>query len=141
VLPNVLKVTGAREILAELVKRNCHYAIGGVKSFFHTVAMMNIDIDIQHALMDFKKLENGEHDVVNVTKPGRFVLLCVVQSTSPINDRVSLLVIQTHRPSYAPTGVDLAKVEQSIEHGAILRTVESFQLPHVFVLVVRGYQP
>jgi hypothetical protein len=33
----------------------------------------------------------------------------------------------------------LAKVEQPVEHGAVLGAVEPLELPHVFVLVVGGY--
>lgn len=43
-------VTGAREVLAEFVERSSHDAVGGVESLFHTVAVVDVDVNVEHAL-------------------------------------------------------------------------------------------
>lgn len=43
--------TSAREELSKLVERNAHHPIGGVKCLFNSVSMVNIDINIQDALV------------------------------------------------------------------------------------------
>lgn len=46
-----LQVAGAREVLAELVERDAHHAIRGVESLLNTIAVVDINVDVQHALV------------------------------------------------------------------------------------------
>jgi effector-binding domain-containing protein len=43
--------TSTREILSVFVKANGHYSVGGVKCFFNTVAVMDVDVDIEDTLV------------------------------------------------------------------------------------------
>jgi hypothetical protein len=46
-LSDGFNVSRARvEVITKLVERKCHDSIGKEEGFFHTVAMVNIDIDI-----------------------------------------------------------------------------------------------
>ena len=102
---------------------------------------MDVDVDVQHSLVHLEQLEDGQHDVVDVTKTGGFVFLCVVQTARPVDHGVRLLVVQTHGAAHGAAGVNLAEVEQTVEDGAVLRAVEPLQLAHVLVLVIGGDQP
>ena len=42
-------VAGAGEEVAELVEGDRHDAVGRVERFFHAVAVMDVDVDVQHA--------------------------------------------------------------------------------------------
>ena len=64
-----------------------------------------------------------------------------MQTARPVDHGVRLLVVQTHGAAHGTAGVDLAEVEQPVEHGAVLRAVEPLQLAHVLVLVIGGDQP
>ena len=44
-------VTSARKVLPELVETARHDAVGGVKSLLHTVAVVNVNVDVQDALV------------------------------------------------------------------------------------------
>lgn len=47
---NVAKLTSTRKVFAILMKRDCHDPISGVESFFDTVAVMNVDVNVEHTL-------------------------------------------------------------------------------------------
>ena len=42
-------VAGAGEKIAEFVERDGHHAVGGVEGFFYAVAVVDVDVDVQHA--------------------------------------------------------------------------------------------
>ena len=42
-------VAGAGEEVAEFVEGDGHDAVGRVEGFFHAVAVMDVDVDVQHA--------------------------------------------------------------------------------------------
>ena len=44
-----------------------------------------------------EQLQNAQHDVVDVAKPGGLVLLGMMQTASPIDGNVALLVVQLDR--------------------------------------------
>eukprot|EP00051_Salpingoeca_urceolata_P005907 m.78637 g.78637 ORF g.78637 m.78637 type:complete len:485 (+) comp14592_c0_seq3:64-1518(+) len=67
-MPNILDVAGARKVLSVLVKRHRHHSVGAVKCLFHTVAVMNVNVNVQHALMSLEELEDGEDNVVDIAK-------------------------------------------------------------------------
>ncbi len=46
-----LNVASSWEVLPELVEGRGHNAVRGVKRFFNTIAVVNVDINIQNALM------------------------------------------------------------------------------------------
>lgn len=45
-MPLVLHIASAREVLTELVERGGHNAVGSVEGFLHTVAMVDVDINV-----------------------------------------------------------------------------------------------
>lgn len=45
------QVTSAREVLSVLVERNCHDAVCGVEGLLHTIAMMDVNINVQNSLV------------------------------------------------------------------------------------------
>jgi hypothetical protein len=121
-----------------LWKGNRHDAIGGVESLLDAVSVVDVDVDVEHALVRLEELEDREDDVVDVAKARGFVLLGVVQAPRPVDDGVRLLVVELDRAAHGPAGVDLAEVEEAVEDGAILGAVEALELPHVLVLVIGG---
>jgi hypothetical protein len=45
------------------VERDRHNAIGGVESFFHTVTMVDVDINVENALLKPEELDDAENNV------------------------------------------------------------------------------
>ena len=54
-LSYIINVASSWKVIFEFMKGACHDSIGKVKGLFHSIAMMNIDIDVQHSLVHFKK--------------------------------------------------------------------------------------
>lgn len=69
VLADIIDVASAREIILELMEGAGHDSIGEIEGLLNTVAVVDIDIDIQHSLIGLQQLQNGEHAIVNITKP------------------------------------------------------------------------
>lgn len=61
---DVAQFAGSGKVLAIFVERDSHDTVGGVESLFHTIAMVNVDIDIKDSLLESQKLENAEDDVL-----------------------------------------------------------------------------
>jgi hypothetical protein len=45
-----LDVAGAGKILAVLVEGHCHHTVGAVEGLLHAVAVVDVNVDVQHAL-------------------------------------------------------------------------------------------
>jgi hypothetical protein len=60
---NVSQLSGPWEVLAVLVEGHGHDSVCRVEGFFNTVAMMDIDVDVENARVESEELENAEDDV------------------------------------------------------------------------------
>jgi hypothetical protein len=60
---DVAKLAGTGEVLAVLVEGDSHDAICGVESLLNAVAMMDIDVDVEDALLEAEELKDAEHNV------------------------------------------------------------------------------
>lgn len=60
---SVAQLARARKEFAVLVKATCHDAIRRVEGFLNTVAMMDVDVDVEHSGMIPKQLEDTKDDV------------------------------------------------------------------------------
>ena len=56
------------EIVLEFVERTGHNSVGEIECLLNTVTVVNVDVDIEHPLVCFKQLENGQYAVVDVAK-------------------------------------------------------------------------
>lgn len=65
-------------------------------------------------------------------------LLCVMQSTRPINDDVGLLVVETNGSPDRARGIKLAELEEAIEHWTVLPHVKALQLSVIVLLITHG---
>lgn len=48
---DIAELTGTREIFAVFVKRHGHDSVCGVESFFNAVTVVDVDVDVQDALL------------------------------------------------------------------------------------------
>ena len=53
---DVAKLTGTGEVLAVLVERNSHDTVSCVEGFFNTIAVVNINVNIENSLLEAEKL-------------------------------------------------------------------------------------
>ena len=66
----VVEVTGAgEEGGAGLMEGEGEDAVGQVEGLLHAVAVVDVNVHVQHARVHLEQLEDGEHDVVGVAEP------------------------------------------------------------------------
>ena len=107
---------GAREEGgAELVEGESHDAVGGPECFFYTVAVVDVDVDIEDAGVVAEELEDGEDDIVDVAEAGCLVFLCVVEPPGPVDRNIGLVVDEFAGRVYRGAGGEGAVVEESFE--------------------------
>lgn len=61
-------MTCSREVVLEFMERAGHDSIGEVKSFFDTISVMDINVDIKDSLESFEELKDGQHTIVDIAK-------------------------------------------------------------------------
>mmetsp|Transcript_22235 Transcript_22235/g.68622 ORF Transcript_22235/g.68622 Transcript_22235/m.68622 type:complete len:392 (+) Transcript_22235:358-1533(+) len=143
-VPDVVAGARAREVRraaavvgdAVLVEGARHDAVRRVERLLDAVAVVDVDVDVQHALVPLQQLQNAEHAVVHVAEARRLGFFRVVQAAGPVDDDVGPLLVQPHRAADGPRRVELAEFEEPVEDGAVLAHVEALELPQVLVHVV-----
>ena len=120
----VAKFAGTWEVLAVLVERACHDTIRSVESLLNTVAMMDIDIDVQDSGLEAKQLYYTKDNVVDVTEATSFALLGVMKTTSPVHSNVAFAAVETCCAFRASSSGDTTELEKAIENWAIVSDVE-----------------
>lgn len=59
----------SREVVLEFVEGAGHDSVGQVERFFNSVAVVDVDVDVQHALVGLEQLQNGQHAIIDIAKP------------------------------------------------------------------------
>lgn len=91
---DILEVTRTREELAVLVERARHDAVGRVEGLLHAIAVVDVNVDVQDALVGLQQLQDAEHAVIHVAEAGSLRALAVVQTTRVVDDNVSRAGVQ-----------------------------------------------
>jgi len=130
--------TGEEVILVVLVEGKGHDAVGGEEGLLDAVAVVHVDVDVEHARVVAQELQDREHDVVDVAEPARFRFLCVVQPTAPVYCDVALPGKQLLCRVQARPGVQGAEVPDPGENGTVIADVEARELLDEGVCVLGG---
>ena len=54
-ISNVMNITGSGKVLSKLMKGDCHDTIRGIKSLLHTIAVMDVNVNVEDAFMLLEK--------------------------------------------------------------------------------------
>lgn len=60
---HISKLASAWKVFAVFVERYRHHTVRGVKSFFNTVSVVNVDVNVQNALFVAKEFQYAQDDV------------------------------------------------------------------------------
>lgn len=89
---DIAQLTSTREVLSILVEGHGHDSVRSIEGFFDTITMMDINVDVEYALVESKKLENTENDVCqNVNLSCREEEKLGVKETNHLRSRSHLL--------------------------------------------------
>ena len=114
-------VAGAGKVLAVLVEGRRHHAVGRVEGLLHAVAVVDVNVDVEHARVHLEQLQDAQHAVVDVAEAARLALLGVVQPAAPVDDNVRLARVQPRRAADRAARAQLAELKEAVVDGAVLR--------------------
>lgn len=60
---NVPQLACSREVLAILVEGNSHDTVGSIESLFDAIAVVDVNVDVEYALLESKEFENSQDNV------------------------------------------------------------------------------
>ena len=66
---HIINVSSSGKVVFKFMKGACHDSIGKVKGLFYSVSMVDININVEHSLVDFEEFENSQNTVINITEP------------------------------------------------------------------------
>ncbi len=107
-----------------LVKGDGHDSIREIEGLLDAIPMVDVNVDVQHSRMHLEQLQDANDNVIDVAEAGGLKLLGVVQSPTPVDGNVALVVVQFGGPLHGSPGVAGAEVVEAIEHGAVIAHVE-----------------
>jgi len=84
--------TGEKDSSFVLMERECHDAVGGPESLLDTIAVVNINIDVEYARVVKQELEYSDNNVIDVAKARCFGLLGVMKTPGPVDCNIGLVV-------------------------------------------------
>ena len=86
--------------------------------------MVNVDVNVEHALVVLEQLEDGEDDVVGEAEARGLGLLGVVQPARPIDRDVRLALVELRRAAERASDTELAEAVDAVKPRAVLADVE-----------------
>jgi hypothetical protein len=60
---NIPKLTSTGEVLAVLVERDSHDPVGSIERFLNTIAVVNVNVNVENSLLEAEKLNNAKDDI------------------------------------------------------------------------------
>lgn len=138
---DVAQLTSTREVFAVLVEGDGHDTVGRIEGLLDTISVVDVNIDVEDALLESKEFEDTEDNVcrllaggrrghdrvvlctVDVTETTGFALLGVVEATSPVDGDVALLAVEAGGALHAATGADATEFEEAVKDGTVVSDV------------------
>ncbi len=78
--------------------------------------------------MNFEKLENVEHDVVDVARSRGLELLRMVEPTGPVELDLGVVAVKLYSGADGATSGSLTKSEETVEDRTVLADVETLEV-------------
>lgn len=76
------------------MERDRHDAVRDVERLFDAVAVVDVNVNVEHARVVLEQLEDAEHNVVHVAEARALGLLRVVETARPVDGNVTQAVVQ-----------------------------------------------
>ena len=140
----IAKLASPRKVFAVLVERDGHDAIGRVESFFNTIAVVDVNVDVEDAVVEAEKLKDTQDDVckeiesakllwgtssvsqtIDIAESAGFALLGVMETASPVDGNITFAPIQSRSTLHAATGADSAELEKAVKDWTIVSHIKA----------------
>lgn len=107
------------EARGALVERHRHHAGGVDEGGLDAVAVVHVDVHVQHPAEAAEELVDGEHDVVHVAEAAGLLPARVVQAAGPVDGDLGLAGDERARRGQGPAGVAQAVVPEAGDGGVV----------------------
>lgn len=104
-----------------------HNPVWQIKGLFHSISMMNIDINVNHSGINKQQLKYGKYNIIDITKPTRLWFFCMMQTPTKINRHICLSIQQQWSSINGRPRWYLTIIIQSIE-GRTICWLSNFEL-------------
>ena len=81
-------------LVSVLVEGDRHDSVCEVECLLHSVAVVDVDVDVQHSGVNLEELQDCDDDVVDEAEAGGLGLLGVVQPAGPVHRDVAAPAVQ-----------------------------------------------
>lgn len=125
---NLIHVTCAgEEVVSVFVEGHCHDAVSEVEGFLHPVAMVDVNVDVQHPGVVLEQLQDANYNVIDIAEARGLKLLGMVQTTSPVNGNITDLIVQLGCSLQRCACVAGAELKEPGKHWAVIAHVEGIK--------------
>ena len=63
------------------MKADCHDPVGVVEGLLDAIAVVDVDVEVEHARVHLEQLEDAEDDIVDIAEPAGLYLLGVMEAS------------------------------------------------------------
>mmetsp|Transcript_4330 Transcript_4330/g.13090 ORF Transcript_4330/g.13090 Transcript_4330/m.13090 type:complete len:341 (+) Transcript_4330:459-1481(+) len=114
--------------VTKFVKGHGHDAISDVECLLHSVAVVNINVDVQNPRKVLEELQNRKHDIVDVAESRGLRLLRVMKSTGPVDRYVCGARHELAHAVNRAGGILLAELVQAIKERTVASSPPNVEL-------------
>lgn len=86
--------------------------------------MVNVDVDVEDAVVILEQLEDCKDNVVDVAEAGCLAPLGVVQPAGPVDGDVGVSMVQLDGAPYRSSGRYLAVLEEAVKDRTVLANID-----------------
>jgi hypothetical protein len=101
------------------VEGGAHDAVGSVECLLDAVAVVDVDVDVEHARVRAEELEDRQDDVVDVAEARGLALFRVVQPAGPVYCYVGSAAVYPLRSRDGAPGRDGAELKDALKRGVV----------------------
>ena len=101
------------------MKTYTHNSVCVVKSFFYSISMVNINIEVKHSWIKFQKFKNAKNYVIYITKTTCFRFFCMMKPARPVDHCITLARNNQVSSINASSCCESAKVKHSFKPWAV----------------------
>mmetsp|Transcript_24573 Transcript_24573/g.53698 ORF Transcript_24573/g.53698 Transcript_24573/m.53698 type:complete len:226 (-) Transcript_24573:246-923(-) len=112
-----------------LVEGDSQHAVCGEERLLHSVPVVHVDVNVQHAVVVLEHLQDRQHNVVDVAEARGLGFLGVVQAPGPVDHDVGHAVVEAHSTADGPPRIELAVLKHAVKHRTVICEGVRLDLP------------
>lgn len=71
------------------METDSHDSVGVIECLFNSIPVVNVDVEVENAWVDFEELDDADDDVIDVAEAASLSFTCMVKTAHPVDSNVS----------------------------------------------------